>query len=250
MKKIMTLLILTGLTTGLYAKEKERSWKADAGIGVMAERSPYKGVGTEGNPIPILDLKYKKLYLRGTELGYEVFEGERFKVSAFTDFMGGYEVEGGDLDKGYQDIEDRDLQFEGGLELTYRLPDDYEIAARVALGSEGNRYTLGGSKLYFIGEKTIIRPSVYATFNDSSYTDYYFGVTKDEAAKNDGIKKEYDAGSSQEYGVELMTEYDLNESFILVGFGGVKCLSGKIDESPIVDDNFIYEVGLGFKYKF
>ncbi|GLI55178.1 membrane protein [Propionigenium maris DSM 9537] len=250
MKRLMTLLILTGLTTGLYAEEEERSWKADVGIGLMAERSPYKGVGTEGSPIPVLDLKYKKLYLRGTELGYEAFETERFKVSAFADFMGGYEVEGGDLDKGYQDIDDRDTQFEGGLELTYKLPEDYELTARIALGSEGNRYTLEGSKLYFIGEKTIIRPSVYAAFNDSSYTDYYFGVTKDEAAKNEGIKKEYNAGSSQEYGIELMAEHDLNESFALVGFGGVKYLSGEIDDSPIVDNNFIYEVGAGFKYKF
>lgn len=252
MKKLMTLLIFAGLAVGAYAEEEKEGLEAAVGAGIMAEKSPFQGVGTEVTPIPIVDLSYGDLYFRGTELGYEVWEKDKFAVDVFLAALEGYEVEGGDLDKGYQKIDDRDAQIEGGLSISYKLPEDFELTARIALGSEGNRYTLEGGKLYFVGEKTIIKPALYATFNDSGFTDYYFGVSEKETnrAGNEKIGGAYDPGSSQSFGFEMMVEHGMSESLTIVGMGGMEYLSSEVKDSPIVEDNFIYEVGLGLKYRF
>ena len=211
-----------------------------------------QGVGTEVDPFPLVEFRYGDLYFDGGEFGYDVWGNDKWSTSVFLSFEEGYDVKGSDLDKGYNKIEDRDAQIEGGLEIGYDLGNDYEISLRIAFGEEGNRYSLEGDKLIFISDKTTLKTTAFFTFNDSSYTDYYFGVTEKEAAKpgNYKIDKAYKPGSSYSMGFEISGEHRFTESVSMVAMAGIEYLSSDVKDSPVVENNFIYETALGLKYTF
>ena len=250
MKKILlTLGALTILSSQVMAAEN----KTAIGIGAGVSLSPYQGVGTESDPIPFFDIRYEGFYVKGAEIGYDIFQVDNLTTSLFVNPLGGYKVDRSDLDSGYDDIDDRDYQFEGGLKLSYDTDwYDTKIGGFLAFGEEGELGGINVLKRFSITDSFSITPKLYLNYLSEDYTDYYFGVSNEESVRvgNSRITNSYSPDSAGAFGLNVASEYTITEYWSMVGFVGVEKLTEEIEDSPIVEEDLLYKVGVGVKYTF
>ena len=88
-------------------------------------------------------------------------------------------------------------------------------------------------------------PSVTGIYRDADYTNYYFGVSEDEARP---VRPAYSPGSSTSAQVNLRLGVALSARWRLTGSFGVEFLGDEITDSPIVDKDSIWSANIGLAY--
>jgi outer membrane scaffolding protein for murein synthesis (MipA/OmpV family) len=88
-------------------------------------------------------------------------------------------------------------------------------------------------------------PYVKIRHQDSSYNDYYYGVSSAEATPT---RPEYEPGASTSLVAQLRAGYALNERWLLTGYVQSEWLGSEIVDSPIVDKSQLWSVNLGLAY--
>lgn len=250
MKKILILLgALTVLSTTALGN------KTGVGLGVGVANSLYKGIDSKAYPIPLFDIEYGNFYVAGTDIGYKMWQNDMYTLSFFANPLEGYRVKASDMEEGYKDIEDRDLQFMGGL----RLDADtglMGIKTAVALsgGQHGAKGRLGFYKPYSVTEKFVIVPGIHSIYYSKDFTDYYFGVDSKELGSNrkDNYKltSTYSPDSAYSVGINIVGEYRFRDNLAMSFFVGAEKFSKEIGDSPLVDEDYIIMGGTGIKYYF
>ena len=117
--------------------------------------------------------------------------------------------------------------------------------------SIGNRGTQTGaslSYLYMPTESIIISPSINTRYLSKKYTNYYFGVNRDELGGN--ITNEYNPDGAFEFGAGLYGEYYFTKNISALAFVNMSRYSSEVRKSPITEDRIITNVGAGLKYTF
>ena len=248
MKKILTaILILAAVPINLFASNNNLTIGGGTGVG----SSPYKGVDYNDFFVPYFDITYNDFYLKGVEIGYNMYQEDSFTLSLFANPMGGYKVDASDLSSGYDDIDDRDYQIEGGVKVVYDTSwYDLKLGGFASLGEEGGSLGAFAFKSYFLTDRFSVIPKVYIKYLSEEYTDYYFGVTQAEADRNSGISGSYSPDPAYTFGIDFGAEYIVTEHLSLIGFFGLEKLSDEISKSPIVEEDILYKVGVGAKYTF
>ena len=104
------------------------------------------------------------------------------------------------------------------------------------------------SYAYPVGEKFILSPSINAAYFSKKYTDYYFGVDRDELGGN--ITNEYNPDGAFEFGAGLSGIYSFTKHISAMIFVNVSKYSSEVRKSPITKDKTITSVGVGLKYTF
>ncbi len=264
MKKIlMGLLALTVSTTmlaeggsgaelvdSIYKGSINSGNKFGLGVGMGVSNSIYKGADGRLYPIPLLDINYYDLYVKGATVGYQFYKNDAFAASLFVDPLAGFAVDGADLAKGYDNIDDRRFQTMFGI----RLDADtgfYGVKTGLSaqIGKHGGEGRVAAFKAYRVDDKLTLVPSIHIKGYSGDYTDYYFGVSSDEARRNSNLNT-YKADTSYSIGFNLTADYRLTDNVALMAFLGVEKFSSEISDSPIVDDGVLYLVGVGAKYYF
>ncbi|MGL5702972.1 MAG: MipA/OmpV family protein, partial [Cetobacterium sp.] len=173
--------------------------------------------------------------------------------SAYLDPMAGFGIDAEDMGAGYRNIDDRDTQAMVGLRADLNTGiADIRTGATVQFGEHGSEAKISAFRAYSLGEKLVLVPSIHMKGFSGDFTDYYFGVTAEEAARSnrDNLKSEYKADTAFSYGANLTAEYRVNEKLSLIGIVGVEKFSNEITDSPIVDDEAIVLASVGAKYFF
>lgn len=81
----------------------------------------------------------------------------------------------------------------------------------------------------------VSRVGISTTYADKDYMDTYFSVDSDNAARS-GLKK-YKADSGlKDFGINLTTNYAINDSWGVTGLVGYTVLLNDAKDSPVVDD--------------
>lgn len=248
MKKIlMGLLALTLSATALAEN------KFGIGLGVGVSDNVYKGTKDKVYPMPLLDINYYDLYIKGVTVGFNFYKDDTFAASLFVDPLAGFTlaVEGSNLADGYDNIDDRKFQTMFGI----RLDADtglygVKTGLTAQVGEHGGEGKLSMFKAYRVDDQLTFVPSIYIKGYNGDFTDYYFGVTSDEARRNSKIDKAYKANAAYSMGLNLTADYRLTDNVALMAFLGVEKFSSEISDSPIVDDSVLYFVGVGAKYYF
>ncbi len=255
MKKTLLLLgAFVGLTTAVAASEVTGS----VGLGAGIMKSPYQGVGTEAQPLPIFNVEWNDFYLKSADvrysmfsLGYNFYKTDSLVLSAYANPYGGFNVDRADMDDGYNNIDKRKYQFEGGLKGVYSTPwNGVKISGHITGGEEGGHTGISVFRPYRINEKMTLIPRVGFTYFNEDYTDYYFGIDQGEVDRNSKIDKTYSPDGAYSVSADLAMTYAYNERTTIVTFAGIEKLSSEIDDSPIVEEDVIYRVGVTAAYKF
>lgn len=186
------------------------------------------------------------------ETGYHIFREGGFTLSIIGRAHTGYDSD--DLKREYRHMDNRSIDFHSGLKGSY-VYENMEFNSFITsdIPGESDGKTLGlEAKIHkqIIPGKVILTPSAGITYVDSHYTDYFYGIKGNEAAKIDSIDSEYRGAGSVIYNVggSLTYIYDANLSLSLIG--GVDFYDSKIKNSPIVEKDTAYYLGGIFSYRF
>jgi outer membrane protein len=246
MKKIIFGILAMSLSTMALAENKY-----GVGLGVGVSNSIYKGADDKAYPVPLLDINYGNFYIKGITPGYYLFRGEDLSVSAFIDPMAGFPIKAKDMGVGYTHIEDRDFQAMVGLRADLNTGiAGIRTGASVQFGEHGSEAKISAFRPYNINDKFTLVPGIYVKGFSGDYTDYYFGVTSEDVAKNSNIDREYKADAAASVGATLTAEYKWNEKLSLIGILGVEKFSSEVTDSPIVNEDPLFIGSIGAKYYF
>ncbi|MGL4653945.1 MipA/OmpV family protein [Cetobacterium sp.] len=249
MKKILLGLLALTMSATLLAEDK-----FGIGVGMGLSDSMYKGAEDKSYPMPLLDINYGDFYVKGVTVGYQFYKDDAFAASLFLNPLAGFAVDSEDLKSGYDNIDDRKFQAMFGI----RLDADtgfygVKTGLTAQVGEHGGEGKLSAFKAYRVDEKLTVVPSIHIKGYSGDYTDYYFGVTKEEAGRPGNYKlrnKAYEADAAYSIGLNITADYRLTDNVALMAFLGVEKFSSEVSDSPIVEDGVLYLVGVGAKYYF
>ena len=246
----MKKYLLTILALFSVAAIANDDFKVSVTAGYGTGGSIYKG--RESNGIPaFINMSYKNLYLEGTGIGAEFINTDRFSATVFAELQDGFSIKGSKMDDGYKSIKKRKFQQTIGLKADIGLNEISEKLTLSPYFSVGNRGSQVGASLsyaYPVGEKFILSPSISATYFSKKYTDYYFGVDRDEVGGN--ITNEYNPDGAFEFGTGLAGVYSFTKHISGMIFVNISRYSSEVRKSPITKDKTIASVGAGLKYTF
>ena len=246
----MKKYLLTILALFSVAAIADDDFKVSVTAGYGTGGSIYKG--RESNGIPVfINMSYKNLYLEGTEIGAEFINTDRFSATVFAELQDGFSIKGSKMDDGYKSIKRRKFQQTIGLKADIKLDELSKNLTFSPYFSVGNRGTQTGaslSYLYMPAENIIISPSISTKYLSKKYTDYYFGVDRDELGGN--ITNEYNPDGAFEFGAGLYGEYYFTKNISALAYVNMSRYSSEVRKSPITEDRIITNVGAGLKYTF
>lgn len=248
-KKVLLALILSLVASNVMAEGRpgppSETWSL--GIGVAVSSSPYRGVGNETMPFPLLVYQGERLFFRGTQLGYRFLNRNGYEVAALAKYrFQGYDEHDSSYLRG---MEDRKGSLEGGLQASKKTTIGQVRMTLLGdlLGEhDGFEVELAYSKS-FPFEKLIVKPGISAIWQSSQLVDYYYGVTRQEATD---ARPYYKADWSVSPQVGLTAIYMFNRQWAVNGRMSLTRLPDEIVDSPIVDDRFVASCFVGITYRF
>ncbi len=255
MKKLVAAGVMLAAVNAVSAAEG-KDLEVSVGAGALSKRSIYKTEDKyDENPLIPLNVKYGDFYLSlmETEVGYTFYNEDGLRLSLIGKAHLGYDSS--DLESEYRAMDDRDMDFHLGLKSVYSHKN-YElisfITGDVSGKSDGKIAGVQGRAHYqVIQGKLVFSPSIGATYADSGYIDYFYGVKGSEAIEgNINNGEEYRGAGSMIYSFNSALTYIYDESLSFSLLGGANLYDSKVENAPIVDKRYEYFGGGSFSYKF
>ena len=236
----MKKYLLTVLALFSVLATANDDFKASVTLGYGTNDSIYRG--KENKSIPIFEsISYKNVYLKGTEIGAKFIDTDRFDTTLFIEFLDGYSIKGSKMDSGYKTINRRKYQQAIGLKSDIRIDEiskNLSFSPYFNIGHRGTQAGASLSYLYMPAENIIISPSIDTRYLSKKYTDYYFGIDRNELGGN--ITNEYNPDG----------EYYFTKHISALAYVNMSRYSSEVRKSPITEDRIITNVGAGLKYTF
>lgn len=221
------------------------SWAV--GIALWPERKPYRDFDNKTRVWPLLTFenRWVRVFGPGVEvklgrsgpLSYGLtvgYAGEGYKASD-SPFLAGMDKRRAGIWVGGR----LGLQA-GGMSFSA------DWSADASNHSDGQRLRLGAERRFQLGEFGLT-PRLTASWLDSAYVDYYYGVKTGEAT---AARAAYAAGSTVNTELGLRMDYRLAPQQVLFADVGVVALGNAIKRSPLVDRSTVPELRLGYLYRF
>ncbi len=226
------------------------------GAGFRFGASPYKFVETlssiendsNSDLVPLYLYEGEYVFSHGTRGGLHLWR-KHVQVDALVQYrFDRLETEVSDY---YAGINDRSQTMEGGLSVS--ASSVFGVASVSFLHDLQNRY--GGYEMDFTYRYTwetgrwSVSPFVSVVYQSNALVQYYYGVSEAEvdAGADFSVYQPDDALFSR-FGVN--TSYRLFENWMLFANISFEKLASSVEESPLVDEEAIYNAYLGFSYRF
>lgn len=208
-------------------------WRGSIGAGVLVNDQPYRGVGSDAIPVPILDLRFGRWFARGLYAGFGLAQTDRATWTLFVrpDFT--------DLDPGEAPILEgmagRSMSWLAGARASFeagRYEIEAEAAHDVSGEHDGGWIGVGVGRGFRAGPRTRIAPSLGARWESAEYLDAYYGVRAAEARPG---RPAYRAGSGVAISADMLALRRLSPRISLVTRLSWERLPDAVAESPLVD---------------
>jgi outer membrane protein len=227
------------------SSDNETVW--GLGLAAMQETSPYRGVDDETKAVPVITFenRWVRVFGPGLELKLGTFGNTAIGLTAsYSDngFKAGDSpfLSGMSERKGSAWLGVRARHSFGWATLTG------ELSADASDNSGGQKAKIGIERRFALGDLGI-SPRLTATWMDSKYTDYYYGVSAVEARSGRGV---YRPDATVNTSIGMRMDYRLAPQQMLFLDLGVEALGKEIRNSPLVDRRSVPEVRLGYLYRF
>ena len=253
MKQVLGATLASALMVSATAQSAESNsnadeWQFALGAGISTERSPYKGVGTDTDFLPLLAVEKGPFYFFGTELGYNVVESDEFGLTLLANYRGeGYDASDS---RDLRGMADRDGAFELGArgEMYTDFGDlSLTVLADVSDKHDGYEVELGWGTEYMVSPRLLLEPSVAYSYRSDDLNNYYYGVRASEVTAQ---RAAYNADAGGIWDLSVGATYMLDEQQSIRGELGVALYGDEISDSSIVErDNSPYAT-LAYIYRF
>ena len=221
---------------------------AGAGLLSRVEQSPYRGIGSRQDLIPLYVYEGEYAYLRSYRIGIKL-DAQPWRFDLFLDrrFEGTpYDLTPDELPGVLRREQGADI----GIGFAWRSPrrTAYIEAVRDATAvSHGGEVRVGYREEFGTG-RLRLRPHVVLGWRNAALNDYYYGVSPAEAAPG---RPAYEPGAGGEAQLDLYAVYHLTNAWTAVaGVSAIRRPAG-VRISPIVEGDTV-QVGalLGLIYDF
>lgn len=224
-----------GWTFGLFGFTGENAYgfRETAGFPMIEYENDYFKIG-----VPSLDVKLPWISSENLSFGLSVdfFGGE-----------GGYEPSDAAILNG---MAEREGGVWAGGTIDWRTDVvDLSFKAMTDVGgdSEGSSIKLEASRMFFLGERFTVSPKIGAVWLDDKAVDYFYGVRAGEVT---ATRAAYTGNSTVNVEAGVTFGYMLAERHMLMLDISATKLGSGIADSPIVVNDTLTTVGLGYMFKF
>jgi outer membrane protein len=218
------------------------------GMAVSYSDEPYRGMGSDVQPFPILLYRGKRFAAFGPFLSYQLFGLDRpWAVKAvLSPSFDGYDSDDSNFLEG---MDDRDMTAEGGLEVELETDlAEVGLAWKHDLLDEHDGYSIDLTlrKPLFFG-RVLVAPSVSYVYDSDNRSDYYFGVRPDEATPD---RPAYELDGTHNWQAGVLATTNLTRKVFAMAGADYTLFDDDIQDSPIVNQDGQYRIFVGFGYMF
>lgn len=217
------------------------------GLGVGSETSPYQGVGTETEALPVLTYENSRVRLLGPSLDLKLPSAGPVSFALRARYS----------DKGYkasdavelQGMEERKDGLWLGARADWRLPWmqlTTEWQADASDRSDGQQIKLEASRRFQMGGVSL-KPHLALVWQDSAYVDYYYGV---RAAESRAGRASYAGRSTVNTELGLQVNVPLAPGHSVFMNLSHTFLGSAIKDSPLVGRSGVSAVRAAYVYRF
>ncbi|MBL0917761.1 MAG: MipA/OmpV family protein [Hydrogenophaga sp.] len=236
----------------LAQEDTQSSW--GLGVGVSSGQTAYRGVDRDNAGFPLIQYENRYVEVFGPRVGlklpgWRISDSQQLKFSLVGqyDLGGGYDAGDSPVFSGMAERK-RSFWLGGKVEWENALVNvSAELLGDASGHSEGRLFSLGLDRTWRVGQQWMLTPRVVATWQDSKYVDYYYGVRADEATAGRSAYRG-ESGVNAEVGLRAMYMIDRNQS--VFADVGVSRLNSSIRNSPLVDRSTENHLFLGYLYRF
>jgi MipA family protein len=221
------------------------------GMLVRGEREIYKDVGSEFEPAPFIRYENGPFEIEGydgLDASFTLFGSSSYEIAltGSVDFEDGYDPDDSDYFEGMDEL---DTLYSVGLKCETNYAGwevELEFEQDVSGEHDGQKVELAFGYPFMAGGFEF-RPTLSATWLSEKTVDYFYGVSVKEARPDRPV---YSPGASYEIGAEVMILRPLFGNFTAVGIVEISTFGKDITDSPLVDEDYEIEGGLGIMYTF
>ncbi|RLW56228.1 MAG: hypothetical protein B6D70_08930 [gamma proteobacterium symbiont of Stewartia floridana] len=248
LQNLKTSLALMGLFSLSMSVSLAAEPRVQFGVVASANSSFYEDVGQDRYLLPLLLVDYDRFYLQGIDAGYRFLEGETQSLAVeVRRTFDGYESDDSDALEGMQD---RDQAWEAGLV--------YEVNLLGGQAKAKLMHDISNTHDGFTGrfeyERSLLTGTTYMInwFGGSEYwsrkkTDYYFGVTEEEATS---VRPGYSADESYNLFAGVNAVKRFNDRYSLIASAEYQWMPDEINDSPLTTRQDQWTIYAGIFYEF
>jgi outer membrane protein len=218
------------------------------GVGVGVQDSPYRGITKKFSALPIVLYESRYIHFFGNSIDFKLPSYNKeltFTLRAKYALGDGYDASDS---ANLQGMDDRNGALWGGATATW----DNRIAKLslewlTAGSTKGTTLRLNAEHGFVVSPRFKLTPHIGATWLNSDYVDYYYGVKANEVRAD---RAAYTGQSTTNIDAGLRADYAFTpQQLILVDLTGIHRGSG-IKNSPLVDKSSSVGLRIGYLYKF
>lgn len=278
LQKLLLLLICVGLwNTSSYASNRYYAdntleptsgfaWDWSAGAGYYIEDSYLVGMDSYSDGLELdinLAVSYERFYLDidhsqlsgGIIIGYSIINKYDWDLDILgTNIQAGFDETGLDFYNSgtvpeLAGIRSRKYDFDTGLRLTRRF-ENSQISFEYLhdISNAHNGWVINSFFSHILPwQNWEFRTGVGISAYSADFTNYYFGITADEATAQRPV---YQTDNSVSVIFEFHAEYPLNQHWVFLGGLLSTWFSDEITNSPIVSQGYQHKAMVGVRYVF
>ena len=217
------------------------------GGGVVFSPRPYVGASSNVIPIPVVNVRYKNLFVEGIRGGYQFLKSGQLTGNAYlqANFEGLESTDSAYL----AGMQNRSMSADAGAELVYRArPVGFRVnVLSDVLGRNGGQeislQALTGAPL---GRGSFLLAGIGPRWVSATRVDYYYGVSAAEARPD---RPEYRGTSSWNWDLSLGANIRLAGNWSLFALFTREAFGSAIENSPVVDGPAAYSMITSLTYR-
>lgn len=224
---------------------------AALGGGIRLGQSPYLASDNEdqriADLIPLYLFNGKHFFARGVSGGLHLLRNDVFQVNALVRYR--FQKLDPDSHEFYSGLTERKQSLDAGIELGVTQPwGELKIDwVTDTLDRHNGQEARFSYRYRFENGPWSFSPYISWTWQDDNLTNYYFGVSEEEATPE---RPAYQPGASQWVGFGLNSAWHVSDRIVLFGNVGFSGADTEVLDSPLVAEDGFSSVFVGGTYQF
>lgn len=237
-KKLMfcgASLLALATTPSAYAQDQSQTGKLSIGLGVAWSPSPYRSYDNKAWPLPMASYEGQRFFLRGPSFGARLWNSSSSELAVALSPIGIRFRSKDTSNPQLRQLNDRDLSAQLGLQWQTRGTwGRLAVAAQREVTGHGGGHIFDANYSYPMpfGKAVVLTPMVGVAYSSGALNDYYYGVSRKEAARS-GLPA-YRAGSATAPYLGASALVRLGKKWSAIGTFRYTDLPDEISNSPMV----------------
>ena len=224
-----------------------RSLELSMGGGVIFAPRPYEGASAAIIPIPVVNVRYKRLFAEGIRGGYQFLQSGQLTGNAYlqANFEGLESTDSPYL----EGMANRRMSADAGAEIVYRArPVGFRInvLSDVLGRNSGQEVSLQAVTGAPLGRGSFLLAGIGPRWISATRVDYYYGVSGSEARPG---RPEYRGTSSWNWDLSVGANIRIAGNWSLFALFSREAFGSAIENSPVVSGPAAYSMITSLTYR-